>query len=119
MAASETLTTVENGDYRITFTNRGAQVQHWVLKHYFDSTGKPLDMVQAQAAERFGFPLSLFTYDQNLSAELNQALFQPSVGQFDGARGNPISLRAQRRGRCEDISFRVGLRDRRECAGEA
>jgi len=79
VAASETLTTVENGDYRITFTNRGAQVQHWVLKHYFDSTGKPLDMVQAQAAERFGFPLSLFTYDQNLSAELNQALFQPSV----------------------------------------
>jgi YidC/Oxa1 family membrane protein insertase len=79
VAASETLTTVENADYRITFTNRGAQVQHWILKHYFDSTGKPLDMVQAQAAERFGFPLSLFTYDQNLSAELNQALYQASV----------------------------------------
>ena len=79
VAAGETLTTVENADYRITFTNRGAQVQHWILKHYFDSTGKPLDMVQAQASERLGFPLSLFTYDQNLAAELNQALFQPSA----------------------------------------
>jgi len=36
-------------------------------------------MVHAQAAERFGFPLSLFTYDQNLTTELNQALYQPSV----------------------------------------
>jgi len=79
VASSEATTTVENGDYRIVFTNRGAQVQHWILKHYFDSSGKPLDMVQAQASQRFGFPLSLFTYDQNLSSELNQALYQVSA----------------------------------------
>jgi YidC/Oxa1 family membrane protein insertase len=79
VAATETLTTVENADYRITFTNRGAQVQHWILKHYYDNSGKPLDMVQTQASERFGFPLSLFTYDQNLTTELNQALYQPSA----------------------------------------
>ena len=78
-ASTETLTSVENADYRIVFTNRGAQVQHWILKHYFDTSGKPLDMVQAQASQRFGFPLSLFTYDQNLSAELNQALYQASA----------------------------------------
>ena len=78
-ASTETLTTVENADYRITFTNRGAHVQHWILKHYFDTAGKPLDMVQVQASERFGFPLSLFTYDQNLTTELNQALYQPSA----------------------------------------
>jgi YidC/Oxa1 family membrane protein insertase len=76
---SETLTTVENADYRIVFTNRGAQVQHWILKHYFDTQGKPLDMVQAQASQRFGFPLSLFTYDQNLTNQLNQALYQASA----------------------------------------
>ena len=78
-AAGETTTTVENADYRIVFSNRGAQVQHWILKHYFDTTGKPLDMVQVQASQRFGFPLSLFTYDQNLTTELNQALYQPSA----------------------------------------
>lgn len=79
VATAETLTTVENADYRIVFTNRGAQVQHWILKHYFDTSGRPLDMVEGQASQRFGFPLSLFTYDQNLTTELNQALYQPSA----------------------------------------
>src|SRR5438876_1102538 len=31
-ATSESETVVENGFYRITFTNRGAQVKSWVLK---------------------------------------------------------------------------------------
>ena len=61
------------------FTNRGAQVKHWILKHYFDTTGKPLDMVQVQASQRFGLPLSLFTYDQALTTQLNQALYQASA----------------------------------------
>jgi YidC/Oxa1 family membrane protein insertase len=78
-AAAETTTTLENEKFRITFTNKGAQVQHWILKHYTDSTGKPLDMVQQQAAELFGRPLSLFTYDNDLTAQLNTALYQPST----------------------------------------
>ncbi len=77
-AAAETETTVENVNYRIIFTNRGAQVKHWILKHYFDTSGKPLDMVQAQASQRFGFPLSLFTYDDALSSQVNTALYQVS-----------------------------------------
>ncbi len=78
-AAAETESTVENANFRITFTNRGAQVKHWILKHYNDSTGKPLDMVQAQASARYGLPLSLFTYDDGLTAQLNQALYQASA----------------------------------------
>jgi YidC/Oxa1 family membrane protein insertase len=78
-AASETTTTIENEKFRITFTNKGAQVQHWILKHYTDSTGKPLDMVQQQTAASFGLPLSLFTYDNALTAQLNSALYQPST----------------------------------------
>lgn len=78
-AASETDTTVENANYRIVFSNRGALVKHWILKHYFQSDGKtPLDMVQQQASSRFGLPLSLFTYDEALTAKLNQALYEPS-----------------------------------------
>ena len=57
-AQSETTTTIENEKFRITFTNKGAQVQHWILKGFVDSAGKPLDMVQEQAAARFGKPLS-------------------------------------------------------------
>jgi YidC/Oxa1 family membrane protein insertase len=78
-AAAETETIVENELYRIVFTNRGAQVHHWILKKYFDSSGKPLDLVQPQLAARFGFPLSLFTYEQPLTTQLNQALYQPSA----------------------------------------
>ena len=48
-AAIETETTVENELYKIVFTNRGAQVKHWILKKYTDTAGKPLDMVQPQA----------------------------------------------------------------------
>jgi YidC/Oxa1 family membrane protein insertase len=43
-ASIETVTTVENEIFKIEFTNRGAQVEHWILKKYFDSTGKPLDL---------------------------------------------------------------------------
>jgi len=75
-AQLETETTVENDLYRIVFTNRGAQVKHWILKKYKDTAGKPLDMVQPQAAERFGLPLSLYTYEAGLTGQLNQALYQ-------------------------------------------
>ena len=79
-AALETETTVENELYKIVFTNRGAQVKHWILKKYFDTAGKPLDMVQPQAAARFGYPLSLFTYEPALTdAVEQQALYQVTV----------------------------------------
>jgi YidC/Oxa1 family membrane protein insertase len=71
-----TTTTIENENYRIVFTNQGAQVKSWVLKKYFDTAGKPLDMVQPQASAYFGLPLSLFTYEPALTTQLNQALYQ-------------------------------------------
>ena len=79
-ASLETYTTVENEFYKIVFTNRGAQVKSWTLKKYFDSAGKPLDLVQPQAAARFGLPLSLFTYEPALTTQLNDALYQVSYG---------------------------------------
>ena len=78
-ATSETTTTIENEKFRITFTNKGAQVKHWILKGFTDSTGQPLDMVQEQAAARFGLPLSLYTYDTALTTQLNTVLYQPST----------------------------------------
>jgi YidC/Oxa1 family membrane protein insertase len=75
-AALETQTTIENEQYKIVFTNRGAQVKHWILKKYKDTAGKPLDMVQPQVAAEFGFPLSYFTYEPALTTQLNQALYQ-------------------------------------------
>jgi YidC/Oxa1 family membrane protein insertase len=78
-ASAESTVTVENELYRITFTNRGGQVLSWILKNQKDSDGKPLNLVHTQAAEQFGFPLSLYTYDAALTASLSKALYVPSA----------------------------------------
>jgi YidC/Oxa1 family membrane protein insertase len=78
-AASESETVIENGLYRITFTNRGAQVKSWVLKQFNDDQGKPLDLVNSAAAAKQGYPLSLWTYDEGLRNTLNSALYVPST----------------------------------------
>jgi YidC/Oxa1 family membrane protein insertase len=78
-AATESETVVENNVYRITFTNRGAQVKSWVLKAFKDDAGKPLDLVNSAASARYGYPLSLWTYDPDLRDKLNSALYVPSV----------------------------------------
>jgi YidC/Oxa1 family membrane protein insertase len=76
VASVATDTTIENDKYKIVFTNKGAQVKQWILKGYNDTAGKPLDMVQPQAAAVFGLPLSFFTYEPALTTQLNQALYQ-------------------------------------------
>ncbi len=91
-AALETTTTIENEQYKIVFTNRGAQIEHWILKKYNDSAGKPLDMVQPQLARDFGFPLSFFTYEPALTTQLNQALYQVSAsGAQPTATGHAVA----------------------------
>ena len=78
-ASTESETVIENGLYKITFTNRGAQVKSWVLKAFKDDSGKPLDLVNSGASAKFGYPLSLWTYDPALRDKLNSALYVPSV----------------------------------------
>jgi YidC/Oxa1 family membrane protein insertase len=78
-AAAETPTVVENELYRIEFTNHGAQVKSWLLKQYKDSQGHPLNLVHTQAADKFGYPLSLHTYDAGVDTALAQALYVPSA----------------------------------------
>jgi YidC/Oxa1 family membrane protein insertase len=74
-AASETETVVENDLYRITFTNRGAQVKSWILKKFTDDKERPLDLVNNLAAEKYGYPLSLWTYDEGQRNKLNSAMY--------------------------------------------
>jgi YidC/Oxa1 family membrane protein insertase len=77
-ASSESETVIENGLYKITFTNRGGRVQSWILKKYDDDQGKPLELVNLAAAAKYGFPLSLWTYDQGLRDKLNSVLYVAS-----------------------------------------
>ena len=95
-SAAESDTVVENELYRITFTNRGAAVKSWVLKKYKDDSQKqPLDLVNHDAAAKFGLPLSLFTYDANLKNRLNSVYYVPSqTGTMSvaGADGNTLTF---------------------------
>ena len=90
-ATSQVTSVVENDLFRITFTNRGAQVTSWVLKgkQFTDSNGKPLDLVHREAAEKFGYPLSLYTTDPSIANALNQAMFVPSA---TGVESAPASI---------------------------
>jgi YidC/Oxa1 family membrane protein insertase len=83
-ATSESETVIENDVYRIVFTNRGARVKSWVLKKYTDDKGGQLELVNATAAEKYGYPLTLWTYDAALRDKVNTALYVGSLP------GNPI-----------------------------
>ena len=77
-AASESNTIIENELYRITFTNRGAQVKSWVLKKFTDDQDRPLELVNSLSAEKYGYPLSLWTYDETQRGKLNSVLYVAS-----------------------------------------
>jgi YidC/Oxa1 family membrane protein insertase len=74
-AATESESVIENDDCRVVFTNRGGRVKSWVLKKYTDDKGGPLELVNATAAEKYGYPLTLWSYDDALRNKLNSALY--------------------------------------------
>jgi YidC/Oxa1 family membrane protein insertase len=89
-ASSETETVIENDLYKITFTNRGAQVKSWILKRFDnDAQNGPLELVDNAAAQRYGYPLSLWTYDENLRNRLSSALY---VASSDGRLTAPAQI---------------------------
>jgi len=88
-AASEAETVVENDLYRITFTNRGAQVKSWILKKFDNDAGHPLDLVNQAASAQYGYPLSLWTYDEAQRNQLNSVLYIVSAS---GTLNTPASL---------------------------
>jgi YidC/Oxa1 family membrane protein insertase len=74
-ATTETETVIENDVYRIVFTNRGGRVKSWILKKYTDDKGGQLELVNSAASDKYGYPLSLFTYDEGLRNKLNSVLY--------------------------------------------
>ena len=89
-ATSETETVIENDLYRITFTNRGAQVKSWILKKFDnDAQNGPLDLVNPAAAGQYGYPLSLWTYDEELRGKLSSALY---VASQEGRLTSPATI---------------------------
>jgi YidC/Oxa1 family membrane protein insertase len=75
-AGAESETVVESDLYRVTFTNRGGQVKSWILKKFDnDAENGKLDLVNPTTSAQYGYPLSLWTYDEDLRGRLNSALY--------------------------------------------
>jgi YidC/Oxa1 family membrane protein insertase len=93
-AASGT-SSVETNDVRAVFTNRGGRLRHWVLKHYKNDAGEPLDLVpDAESVNQALLPFSLRLDDPNQTSQVNGALFRSSVGTLDAdQRGSHAELR--------------------------
>jgi YidC/Oxa1 family membrane protein insertase len=89
-ASSETETVVENDLYKIIFTNHGAQVKSWILKKFDnDAQNGSLELVNNAVAQKYGYPLSLWTYDETLRNKLSSALY---VASKDGRLSAPADL---------------------------
>lgn len=75
-AATEAQTVVDTPVFRVTFSNRGADVRSWILTQYKDELGKPLDTVDASFSSQFGYPLAFWVPDSGLRRQLDDALYQ-------------------------------------------
>ncbi len=105
-ASSETETVIENDLYRITFSNRGAQVKSWILKKFNnDAQNGPLDLVNPLAAAKYGYPLSLWTYDESQRNKLSSALY---VASPEGSQTAPAEVTFEYSG--DDLSVRKTFR---------
>lgn len=89
-AEAEQTVVVENENYRVEFTNRGAVVTSWQLKQYNDSLGEPLDLVHADGARRYGMPFRLVRPGGDPIEGTDEALFAFNRGR--NVRNAPETL---------------------------
>ncbi len=89
-AETEQTVVVENENYRVEFTNRGAVVTSWQLKQYNDSLGEPLDLVHADGAKRYGMPFRLVRPGGDPIEGTDEALFAFNRGR--NVRNAPETL---------------------------
>ena len=67
---------VDTRDVTAVFTNRGARIKSWRLKHFFNAERQPLELVATSLASTHPLPFSLRTSDDATTATLNWALYQ-------------------------------------------
>jgi YidC/Oxa1 family membrane protein insertase len=84
-ATEEKIIVVESTLYRVELSNRGGVVRSWKLKQYLndETPPRPLDLVNADAAQQLGWPLSLLLSDAALQDQANTALYDVTPASGD------------------------------------
>ena len=83
---------VETRDVIAIFTNRGARLKSWRLKHYLDQQKQPQELVVSQLASQ-PLPFTLRTPSDATTETLNSALFTVSGERVEAAESSSIDLR--------------------------
>jgi YidC/Oxa1 family membrane protein insertase len=82
---------VETQDVIATFTNRGARLKSWRLKHYLNAERQPQELVDHEVASQ-PYPFTLKTASDATTAALNSGLFTVS-GAPAGVVDAPVDLK--------------------------
>ena len=93
--SSERNITVETHDVIAVFTNRGARLKSWRLKHYLDQERHPQELVE-KALPNEPLPFTIQTSNSAANAAINNALFAVS-GEPEGMIESPVDLRFEYR----------------------
>lgn len=74
-AETQQVSIVDMPDYTARFSNRGAELVSFKLKHYNNRDGSAVELVKARDPKRTDFPFALESSDRNLGTRLNNALY--------------------------------------------
>jgi len=98
--------TVDTPDFVAQFSNRGAELVSFRLKHYKTPSGDLVELVKARPAARTDFPFAVETTDPALTTRLNNALYQVTDRLEKGVR--VIEYRYAEAGVSATKTFRIG-----------
>lgn len=86
-ANAQQLVVIDSPIYQVELSNQGGVVRSWRLKKYLNESkpAKPLDLVNAESSQQFGWPLSLLLSDSQVESQANNALFQVTASTRGGA----------------------------------
>src|SRR5262245_66136440 len=87
---------VETRDVIAIFTNRGARLKSWRLKHFLDPSKQPQELVEHDLPTQ-PLPFTLRTGDDALTTTLNTALYAVGGGLGAPVESAPIDLRFEYR----------------------
>ena len=82
---------VETHDVIAVFTNRGARLKSWRLKHYLDPQGQPQELVERELPTE-PLPFTLRTTDDRITSTLNSALYVVRGESASGEITRPLDL---------------------------
>jgi YidC/Oxa1 family membrane protein insertase len=86
---------VETRDVIAVFTNKGARLKSWRLKHYLDQQKAPQELVEHVPSHPL--PFTLRTGSETTTATLNDGLYTVSGAPAGGSDSSPVDLRFEYR----------------------